>query len=125
MGHATVAIAAAMLSLGGIAGCAAHPSEPPVSANSASILASSSPAAGSTVRAPDSLRLRFDPPARLLEVKVTGPGGTMPMMVHSVGEVANYDLPLPGLEPGAYSVEWQATTGGDKYSGRFSFTVAP
>lgn len=125
MRHMTVAIAAVLLALGGTAGCAAQPPEPQASANPASILASSSPAAGSTVRAPESLALRFHPPARLDEVKVTGPGGTMPMMVHSVGEVADYDLPVPGLAPGAYSVEWQATAGGNKYNGRFSFTVAP
>jgi methionine-rich copper-binding protein CopC len=124
MGHATVAIAAALLSVLGTAGCAAQPAEPPLSDSSASILASSSPAAGSTVHAPESLRLRFDPPARLDEVKITGPGGTMPMMIHSVGEVADYDLPLSGLSPGSYSVEWQATVGGRPYSGHFNFTVA-
>ena len=119
------AVAALLLAMANTAGCAAKPPQAPISASSSSILASSSPAAGSTVQAPESLRLRFDPPARLDKVTITGPGGTMPMMVHSVGEVANYDLPLPGLEPGSYSVEWQATAGGGKNSGSFTFTVAP
>jgi len=34
-------------------------------------------------------KLRFDLPARLIELTVTGTEGAMPMMVHSVGEVLN------------------------------------
>ncbi len=115
---------AASLALAGTAACAARQPSAPVQERSASILAGSSPAAGSTVRAPTSLKLHFDPPARLDEVKITGPGGTMPMMVDSVGEVADYDLPLTDLEAGSYSVEWQATADSRHYSGSFRFTVA-
>jgi len=117
-------IAAASLALAGAAACAAQQPASPAQEPSASILVNSSPAAGSTVSAPDSLKLHFDPPARLNEVKITGPSGTMPMMVEAVGEVADYDLPLSGLEPGSYSVEWRAMAGGRQYSGRISFTVA-
>ena len=87
-------------------------------------LASSSPTAGSTAAAPvNALKLHFNPPARLDEVTVRGPDGLMPMMVTAVGEVANYSLPLAGLGPGAYIVNWKAWSGGREYQGSFSFTV--
>jgi methionine-rich copper-binding protein CopC len=91
---------------------------------SASILASSRPAAGSTVAASvDELVLNFSPPARLDEVTVAGPSGTMPMMVHAIGETTNYSLPLSGLEPGSYQVRWRASSQGREYRGAFQFSV--
>jgi methionine-rich copper-binding protein CopC len=116
-----IGIAAGLaLSING--GCAGQSA--PASQESTSILASSSPAAGSTVRGPvEALKLHFDPPARLMELKVTGPDGTMPMMVHPVGEVPDYDLPLSDLGPGSYSVEWRATVAGSEYRGSFNFAV--
>ena len=91
-----------------------------------SILTSSDPAANSTVRAPvDALRLHFNPPARLHELSVGGPDGAMPTMVHAVGEVSDYSIPLPDLGPGAYTVNWRATAGGGDYRGSFTFTVGP
>ena len=117
-----IAIAGAAALLGG---CAA--SSRPVSAAqppAASILARSSPSAGSIVRTPvDTLKLRFNPPARLDELLVTGSEGQMPMMVHSAGEVRDYSIPLSGLGAGAYTVDWRATAQGRDYSGSFSFTV--
>jgi methionine-rich copper-binding protein CopC len=47
----------------------------------------------------------------------------MPMMVHSVGEVRDYSIPLSGLAAGPYTVDWRATAHGREYRGRFSFTV--
>ena len=89
-----------------------------------SILSSSTPASGSTVKAPvDELMLHFDPPARLDEVTVTGSGGTMPMMVHAAGETDHYSLPVSGLGAGSYTVNWRATAQGTQYRGSFSFTV--
>ncbi len=103
--------------------CAQTPAAAP-SAVSRSILASSTPASGSTVAAPISeLALRFDPPARLGEVTVSGAGEMMPMMVTSVGEVADYSLPLSDLGPGNYVVRWRATAAGTVYQGDFSFAV--
>src|SRR4051812_31037503 len=97
----TVGIAVAL------AGCAAEPVTSPVGQLNASILASSVPGAGSMVREPvDSLELHFNPPARLDEIIVRGPAGAMPMMVHAVGTVAHYSLPLSGIGPGKYQVEW-------------------
>lgn len=89
-----------------------------------SILAGSTPAAGSVVAGPvDQLILRFSPPARLIEVTVSGPEGTMPMMITAVGEVTSYTLPLSGLETGAYTVNWRATVKGQAHQGSFGFTV--
>jgi len=67
--------------------------------------------------------LQFNPPARLDEVTVSGAAGTMPMMVHSVGEVRDYSIPLSGLSAGVYIVHWQATAAGHEYRGQFSFAV--
>ncbi|MDQ3139667.1 MAG: copper resistance protein CopC [Pseudomonadota bacterium] len=95
-----------------------------VSANQ-SILASSRPAEGATVRGPlNSLELTFTRPAALAEVTITGSDGTtMPTMVTPVGEVTHYSLPLPGLEAGRYSVVWRARARGVEYRGDFAFTV--
>lgn len=115
-----LALSAALLSLNA---CAAAPVAPVAAERT--ILASSTPAAGSTVTGPvNQLELRFDPPARLLEVTVTGADGlTMPMMVTAVGEVNRYALPLPGLEPGRYRVDWRASVAGAEHRGSFAFTV--
>lgn len=110
-----------------LASCAQAPAAmppPAASATSQSILAWSTPAAGSTVSGPvNELVLHFSPPARLGEVTVTGPDGAMPMMVTAVGEVEHYSLPLPGLGPGRYAVEWRALAAGAEQQGSFGFTV--
>jgi methionine-rich copper-binding protein CopC len=90
----------------------------------ASILVGSTPAPGSTVSVPvDMLVLRFSPPASLAEVTVTGPEGTMPMMLSPAGEQASYSLPLPGLTGGSYTVSWRANAGGKAHRGAFTFVV--
>jgi methionine-rich copper-binding protein CopC len=106
--------------------CAAQPAadRAPVQQPAPSILVSSSPAAGSTVSSPvDELVLRFSGPARLVEVTVNGPEGLMPMMVTAAGETDRYSLPLSGLGPGSYAVNWKATSHGTAHRGSFSFTV--
>lgn len=121
-----MATAFALTALPLFVGCA--PQEPssapvPVAADQ-QLLARSNPAAGATVSAPvDELELWFDPPARLGEVVVSGPEGTMPMMVTAVGEVGYYSLPLSGLSAGQYTVRWKASRGGKDYQGSFSFSV--
>ena len=45
------------------------------------------------------------------------------MLIHAVGEVDAYSIPLPGLEAGAYTISWRATAQGQPYNGSFSFTV--
>lgn len=114
------------------AACAANSGDAPAAAvaasaeqpAAASILAASKPTAGSTVRAPvNELVLHFTPPARLEEVTVSGPEGTMPMMVSAVGEVEHYSLPLAGLGAGRYVVAWRASRSGVQHRGSFGFTV--
>ena len=96
----------------------------PTSSANQSILQWSKPAAGSTVPGPvNDIQFHFSPPARLGEVTVTGPDGTMPMMVTAIGEVEHYSIPTSGLGPGAYSVSWRATSAGAEHSGGFKFSV--
>lgn len=47
----------------------------------------------------------------------------MPMMVHAVGEVRDYSIPLPGLGPGHYVVNWKARSNSQDYQGSFPFTA--
>lgn len=96
----------------------------PIAATGAPLLIGSTPAHGAVVQAPlDNLGLHFAPPARLLEVTVSGPDGLMPMMVTATGENAHYSLPLPGLGPGRYTVDWRASAGAREDKGTIAFTV--
>ena len=105
-------------------GNAAGAEQPAAFPVGAPILTWSRPAAGSTVSAPvNELVFHFSPPARLGEVTVTGPEGAMPMMVTAVGEVEHYSLPLSGLGPGRYTVDWRATLRGVDHRGSFGFEV--
>lgn len=118
-------IAAAILALApATAGCSTPSAAPAAQEQAGSILASSRPAAGSTVAAPvNELQLHFKPPARLDEVTVAGPDGVMPTIVHAVGAVSDYSIPLSGLGPGAYTVNWRATAQGRESRGEFGFIV--
>ena len=120
-----VSVASAAFTL--LASCAQAPAATPppaASATSQSILAWSTPAAGSIVSGPvNALVLHFSLPARLGEVTVTGPDGAMPMMVTAVGEVEHYSLPLSDLGPGRYTVDWRASAGDRDYRDSFGFTV--
>lgn len=113
-----------LLTLLAISSTACAPPMRLIDGNSDSILESSRPAAVSSVAGPvNELVLHFDPPARLLEVTVAGRRGTMPMMVHAVGEAANYSLPLSELGPGSYRVDWRASVLDREYRGTFQFIV--
>jgi methionine-rich copper-binding protein CopC len=115
---ATLAVAGALS-----VGCAAR-DRAPAQPLAAAILASSEPAAGATVGAPvDELILRFNHPARLDEVTIKGPEGLMPAMILSVAEVADYSIPLNGLGPGFYTVNWKATAQTRRYQGSFEFAA--
>ena len=90
-----------------------------------SLLASSDPAAGAVVEGPvEKLDLHFSRPARLREVTITAPDGTlMPMMVTAIGETLRYSLPLTSLNRGRHIVRWKAARGGKDYEGEFDFEV--
>jgi methionine-rich copper-binding protein CopC len=48
----------------------------------------------------------------------------MPMMVTPAGEAAEYSIPLPDLESGAYTVNWRAEVAGRQHRGSFAFRVS-
>lgn len=119
------AVVVAALFVASILGCSAQPGSLSATAMPApdSILVNSIPAPGVTISAINNLELRFKPPARLDEVTLRGPDGVMPMMVHAIGEVQNYSIPLPELGPGSYTVNWRASAQGQVHRGSFEFTV--
>jgi|GEM_PF-210492 len=97
---------------------------PSPAATSTPLLTDSTPANGSVVTAPlNTVELQFAPPAQLREVTIAGPGGLMPIMVTAAGENARYSLPLSGLGPGNYTVDWRAAAGTREERGTFAFTV--
>ncbi len=121
-------VSAATLLCAPTLGCSQQPVPAAAAAASApaqsSILNRSNPADGSTVQAPvDSLEFHFKPPARLEEVTLSGPEGVMPTMIHAVGEVPDYSIPLSDLGPGSYTVTWKASAQGHEHRGSFEFTV--
>jgi methionine-rich copper-binding protein CopC len=88
------------------------------------LLSASSPANGAIVKGPvRDLQLHFSPPARLIEVTISGPDGQSPMMVTAAGEQAHYSLPVAAERSGTYSVDWKASAKGHEDRGTFSFTV--
>lgn len=96
----------------------------PASATGGSILAWSRPDGGATITAAvNELVFHFSPAASLGEVTITGPDGTMPIMVNAIGEIEHYSLPISADQPGSYTVTWRATAGGREYRDRFDFTV--
>jgi len=120
------AVTAATLLSAAVLGCFQQPVSPAAAAVPAqdSILVGSNPAAGSTVQGPvTSLELHFKVPARLDEVTLSGPEGVMPTMVHAIGEVPNYSIPLSDLGPGSYTVNWRAIARSQEHRGSFEFTV--
>ena len=116
-------VAGALLALALNQACAATTPSATV-ATPATLLARSTPAAGSIVAAPvNKLMLRFARPVRLGEVVVEGPDGLFPMMLTAAGEVADYLIPLPDLGPGSYTVRWKARVGGSNVAGSFAFAI--
>jgi hypothetical protein len=72
----------------------------------------------------EELRLRFSAPARLMEVTIAGPDGSvMPTMVHAAGELRDFSIPVSASDLGAYKVAWRATAAGAERSGTISFAV--
>jgi len=110
----------------------AAPAPGPASAPTVSIVASgpvdlavrTSPAAGSTVTGPlNQFLFDFDKPVALGEVLVTGPDGAMPMMLSSAGKQTHFEVPLPGLMAGNYTVAWRASLDGIEKRGSLAFTI--
>ena len=122
-----ISLAAILLVIGG---CSARSPEPEpgtpvaISDQAADLSVRSNPAGGSTVAGPvNVLVLDFSAPVALGEVTVSGPDGLMPMMLSPAGVQTHYEVPLPGLASGVYTVAWKATLNGAPRSGSFAFTV--
>lgn len=88
-------------------------------------LVRSSPADGSTVRAPvDELELQFARPARLYEVTVTDAQGMItPIMITATGELTRYSIPLDGLYASSYTVNWRARMVSAEIAGSIHFVA--
>lgn len=123
--HRSALPALLLLALAGCSATSPAPeAAPPASAAATGLTVTSTPAAGSTVAGPvNSLMLHFSAPVALGEVTVAGPDGLMPMMLSSAGLQAHYEIPLPGLGAGSYTVNWKAMHAGAERSGSFAFTV--
>lgn len=116
-----------------LTGCAQqHPAasgataaEPTALQDAQSVLASSSPANGSTVAGPlGELELHFSRPVRLVELTLSAPDGSiMPTMVTSAGEQQHYKVPVSADQPGRYGVAWRVSANGDSVRGSFAFTI--
>ncbi len=85
------------------------------------------PAAGSEVKAPQSLVLKFNEEVRLATLTVAGNGKPVPVEVDRGAPAAReLAVSMPPLAPGRYQVEWTVMSSRDGHvvKGRFEFSVA-
>ena len=91
-------------------------------------LQSSSPAANAVLsEAPKTLTLKFNEAAQLAVLKLVGDGKEIPLAVDkSAAANESFSLPLPGLAPGRYTVQWTAVAADDGHvtKGTFAFSIA-
>jgi copper resistance protein C len=90
-------------------------------------LANSSPADKSQLaQAPKTLTLNFTEAAQLAILKLVRDGKEIPIPIDKSAKAsASYSLPLPGLAPGEYTVQWTAIAGdGHVSKGSFAFSIA-
>ncbi len=91
-------------------------------------LQSSSPAGNAQLSAaPKSLTLKFSEPAQLAVLRLNGGGRDIPLAVDKAAHSSEYfEIPLPTLAPGRYTVQWTALAADDGHiaKGSFSFSIA-
>jgi copper resistance protein C len=91
-------------------------------------LQSSSPAANAQLtEAPTTLTLKFSEAAQLAVLKLVSDGKEIPLPVDkAAAPTQTFSLPLPGLAPGKYTVQWTAVAADDGHitKGAFAFTIA-
>ena len=90
-------------------------------------LQSSSPADGAHLsEAPKTLTLKFDEAAQLAVVKLASGSKEIAVPVDKTAEASqSFTLPLPGLAPGNYTVQWTAVAAKDGHvtKGSFAFSI--
>jgi methionine-rich copper-binding protein CopC len=90
-------------------------------------LQGSSPADGAHLsEAPKTLTLNFDEAAQLAVVKLVNSGKEIAVPVDKTAKASqSFTLPLPGLAPGNYTVQWTAVAAGDGHvtKGSFAFSI--
>jgi copper resistance protein C len=91
-------------------------------------LQSSSPAANALLsEAPKTLTLKFNEAAQLAALKLVGEGKEIALPVDKAAPPSqSFNLPLPGLAPGKYTVQWTAVAADDGHvtKGTFAFSIA-
>jgi methionine-rich copper-binding protein CopC len=90
-------------------------------------LQSSSPADGAHLsEAPKTLTLKFNEAAQLAVLKLVSGGTEIVVPVDRTAKASqSFTLPLPGLPPGNYTVQWSAVAAGDGHvtKGSFAFSI--
>jgi copper resistance protein C len=90
-------------------------------------LQSSSPAGNSQLtQAPRSITLNFNEAAQLAVLRLVGGGKEISIPVDKSAKASqSHTLPLPGLAPGSYTVQWTAIAAdGHVSKGTFAFSIA-
>jgi hypothetical protein len=91
-------------------------------------LQSSTPAdSAQLTQAPKTLTLNFSEAAQLARLVVVGDGKEISIPIDKTAKASqSFTLPLPGLVPGKYTVQWTAVAADDGHvtKGTFSFSIA-
>lgn len=91
-------------------------------------LQSSTPADNAQLaQAPKTLTLNFSEAAQLARLVVVGDGKEISIPIDKTAKASqSFTLPLPGLVPGKYTVQWTAVAADDGHvtKGTFSFSIA-
>ena len=91
-------------------------------------LQSSAPADNAQLaQVPKTLTLNFSEAAQLARLVVVGDGKEISIPIDKTAKASqSFTLPLPGLVPGKYTVQWTAVAADDGHvtKGTFSFSIA-
>jgi methionine-rich copper-binding protein CopC len=91
-------------------------------------LQSSAPADNAQLaQVPKTLTLNFSEAAQLARLVVVGDGKEISIPIDKTAKASqSFTLPLPGLVPGKYTVQWTAVAADDGHvtKGSFSFSIA-
>jgi methionine-rich copper-binding protein CopC len=91
-------------------------------------LQSSTPADNAQLaQAPKTLTLNFSEAAQLARLVMVGDGKEISIPIDKTAKASqSFTLPLPGLVPGKYTVQWTAVAADDGHvtKGTFSFSIA-